>query len=39
MTRTQYESEDIRHQIDQAKLRLTTDVKVKRKFRLGFSIY
>jgi hypothetical protein len=30
ITRTQYEMQDIQHQLDQAKLRLTTDLKVKK---------
>jgi len=39
--RTQYELQNIRHQVDQAKLRLTTDIKVKKKEILFilFSIY
>jgi len=29
VTRTHHDIQDIRHQVEQAKLRLTTDVKVK----------
>lgn len=30
LTRTHHDIQDVRHQVEQAKLRLTTDVKVRR---------
>jgi len=38
ITRTQYEMQDIQHQLDQAKLRLTTDLKVKENVNF-FSLH
>jgi hypothetical protein len=37
--RTQYELQNIRHQVDQAKLRLTTDIKVKKKRDFIYFIF